>query len=66
LPGLEPGVHKLTLIDVWSYRGDINNKLHAGVKGMSATTSFTTSKAANLVGYISEIESELSVQVKSP
>jgi len=66
LPGLGPGVHKLSLIDVWSYRGDVNKKLHAGVKGMSATTSFTTSKAADVVGYISETESELSVQVKSP
>jgi hypothetical protein len=66
LPGLGPGVHKLGLTDVWSYRGDVNNKLHAGVKGMSATTSFTTSKAADVVGYISETDSELSVQVKSP
>jgi hypothetical protein len=66
LPGLEPGVHKLSLIDVWGYRGDVNNKLHSGAKGMSATTSFTTSKAADVVGYISETDSELSVQVKSP
>jgi hypothetical protein len=66
LPGLGPGVHKLSLRDVWSYRGDVNNKLHAGVRGLSATTSFTTSKAADAVGYISETDSELSVQVKSP
>jgi hypothetical protein len=66
LPGLGPGVHKLSLRDVWSYRGDVNNKLHAGVKGLSATTSFTTSKAADAVGHISETDSELSVQVKSP
>jgi hypothetical protein len=66
LPGLEPGVHKLSLIDVWSYRGDVNNKLRAGAKGVSAITSFTTSKAADVVGYISETESELSVQVRNP
>jgi hypothetical protein len=66
LPGLGPGVHKLSLRDVWSYRGDVNNKLHAGVKGLSATTSITTSKAADAVGYISETDSELSVRVKSP
>ena len=64
LPALEDGVHKLSLLDVWNYRGDANNKLHAGVKGMSATTSFTTSKAADLMGYISGAESELSVQLR--
>jgi hypothetical protein len=66
LPGLDPGMHKVSLIDVWSYRGDVNSKLNAGAKGMSATASFTTSKAADVVGYISGAESELSVQVKSP
>jgi hypothetical protein len=66
LPVLKEGVHNLSLVDVWSYAGGGNNKLHAGAKGMSATTSFTTSKAADVVGYISEAESELSVQVRSP
>jgi hypothetical protein len=66
LPALKEGMHKLSLVDVWSYGVGANNKQQAGAKGMSATTSFTTSKAADVVGYISETESELSVQVKSP
>jgi hypothetical protein len=64
LPVLKEGVHKLSLVNVWSYGGGGNSKLHAGAKGMSATTSFTTSKAAEVVGYISEPESELSVSVR--
>lgn len=64
LPTLEPGVHKLCLVDVWNYRSDANSKLHAGVKGLSTTASFTTSKATDVFGYISSAESELSVRLR--
>jgi hypothetical protein len=64
LPALKAGEHKFSLVDVWSYRLGANNKEQAGVKGMSATASFTTSKAADLIGYVSETDSELSVQVR--
>jgi hypothetical protein len=64
LPALKEGRHELSLVNVWSYRIGQNNKLQSLVRGMNATTSFTTSNTGDLVGYISEADSELSVQVK--
>jgi hypothetical protein len=64
LPALDEGMHRLSLIDVWHYRPGATNRLQANTKGMSATASFTLSKPAVLVGYISEADSELSVEVK--
>ena len=66
LPALTEGIHKLSLVDVWSYRVGANSKQQVGVKGMSVTTSFTTSQANDLTGYLSSAESELSIQLKSP
>ena len=66
LPVLKDGTHKLSLVNVWSYRAGQNNKLQASVRGMNATTSFTTSNAGDLVGYISENDTDLAVEVKGP
>jgi hypothetical protein len=66
LPVLNEGTHKLSLVNVWSYRLGQNNQLRASVKGMNATTSFTTSNIRELVGYISEDDSAISVQVGRP
>jgi len=66
LPVLNEGTHKLSLVNVWSYRLGQNNQLRVSVRGMNATTSFTTSQVANLVGYISESDSAISVQVGRP
>jgi hypothetical protein len=66
LPALSEGVHKLSLVNVWSYRLGPTGKQQAGIKGMSANTSFTTSKAADLIGYISQTDSELSLQFRGP
>jgi hypothetical protein len=63
LPVLSGGTHKLSLVNVWSYRLGQNNQLRASVRGMNATTSFTTSNTGDLVGYISESDSAISVQV---
>ena len=63
LPALKAGAHKLSLVDVWSYRVGANNKQEADVRGMSATISFTTSTAAEVIGYISRTDAELAVQV---
>jgi hypothetical protein len=64
LPALKEGTHKLSLVNVWSYRVSQNNKLQASVRGMNATASFTRSNMGDLVGYISESDSDLSVEVK--
>jgi hypothetical protein len=61
---LKEGMHKLSLVNVWSYRAVENNKLKAAVRGMNATTSFTTFRTGDLIGYISEDDSDLSVEVK--
>jgi hypothetical protein len=63
LPVLNVGTHKLSLVNVWSYQLGQNNQLRASVRGMNATTSFTTSNTGDLVGYISESDSAISVQV---
>ena len=64
LPVLKAGTHKISLVNVWSYRIVANGKLQASVRGMNATTSFTTPNSGELVGYISETDSDLSVEVK--
>ena len=66
LPVLSGGTHKLSLVNVWSYRLGQNNQLRASVRGMNATISFTTSNTGALVGYISEDDSAISVQVGRP
>lgn len=66
LPVLKAGTHKLSLVNVWSYRVVENNKVQAAVRGMNATTSFTTSNTGDLVGYISENDTDLSVKVEGP
>jgi hypothetical protein len=64
LPALSEGTHRLSLVDVWMYRSGANNKLQAAARGMSTTASFTTGKAGDLTGYISETDAGISVQVK--
>jgi hypothetical protein len=64
LPALKEGMHKLSLVNVWSYQVGQNNKQLALVRGMNTTASFTTSKPEDLVGYISGSESDVSVEVK--
>jgi hypothetical protein len=64
LPALKEGMHKLSLVNVWSYQIGRNNKQLALVRGMNTTASFTTSNTEDLVGYISGSESDLSVEVK--
>ncbi|MBV8215140.1 MAG: hypothetical protein JOZ08_18185 [Verrucomicrobia bacterium] len=64
LPLLNAGTHKLSLVNVWSYQIGQNNKLQASMRGMNATTSFTTSNIGDLVGYISAADSDLSVKVE--
>lgn len=64
LPVLNEGTHKLSLVNVWSYRVGPNDKQQTLVRGMNATTSFATPKRGDLVGYISESDSDLSVEVK--
>jgi hypothetical protein len=66
LPVLNEGTHKLSLVNVWSYRSGQNNQLRASVRGMNTTTSFTTSNTEDLVCYISENDTDLSVAVKGP
>jgi hypothetical protein len=66
LPVLNEGTHKLSLVNVWSYRLGQNNQLRASVRGMNATISFTTPQVVNLVGYISESDSAISVQLGRP
>jgi hypothetical protein len=64
LPVLKAGTHKLSLVNVWSYQIGQNNKLLAAVRGMNTTTSFTTSNTGDLIGYISDDDSDLSVEIK--
>jgi len=66
LPVLTGGPHRLSLVDVWMYRSGANHKLQVAARGMSATASFTTTKVVDLTGYISESDSELSLQLKQP
>jgi hypothetical protein len=66
LPVLNEGTHKLSLVNVWSYRVGPNDKQQTLLRGMNATTSFTTPKRGDLVGYISEADSDLSVEIKHP
>ena len=66
LPRLKQGKHQLALVDVWSYRVGPGNKIQASVRGMNAMTSLTTDSGNHLVGYISESDSELSVEFRVP
>jgi hypothetical protein len=66
LPILNEGTHKLSLVNVWSYQVGPNDKLQALERGMNVTTSFTTSNRGDLIGYISDADSDLSVKVKRP
>jgi hypothetical protein len=65
LPVLNEGTHKLSLVNVWSYRVGANDKQQALVRGMNVTTSFTMSNRGDLLGYISESDSDLSVRVEN-
>jgi hypothetical protein len=64
LPALNEGTHKLSLVNVWSYRVEANGKQQVLARGMNVTTSFTASRKSDLIGYISESDSDLSVEVK--
>jgi hypothetical protein len=66
LPVLNQGAHKLSLVDVWSYRLGPNDKQQTLVRGMNTTASFTTSNKGDLIGYIFEADSDLSVEIKQP
>jgi hypothetical protein len=64
LPVLTEGKHNLSLVNVWNYQIGQNNKQQAGIRGMNATASFTTSSGGDLVGYISNDDSDLSIRIE--